>query len=322
MGYKPKGKEQYPMAYASKNRKCPKRIKGPCGAQPMKERISMAKNNNTPIVSSRDNVSVFTFENATVRIFIDKNGGPWFIAKDVCDILGLSNNRKAISSLDDDEKNTVTISDGIPGNPNKTIVSEPGLYKLIMRSRKPEAKSFQRWVTHEVLPAIRKTGGYNTTATLEQLVASPDMVIALANKVKEERAARELAETALHDFTDPAGTYDLKTAAKILNRTPGIKTGANRLAKWLEAHDWCYREKDGKHDLLTPYQRAVEAGWLEVRAYQPFTDSSGKTHRRVQVRITGRGLERIRLLMLTDMQPDSISTVGGREIGLFEELEG
>ena len=191
-----------------------------------------------------------------------------------------------------------------------------------MRSRKPVAKPFQRWVTHDVLPAIRRTGGYNMKASLEALATSPDMVIALANKVKEERAARELAETALHDFTSPAGTYDLKTAAKILNRTPGIKTGANRLAKWLEAHDWCYREKDGKHDLLTPYQRAVEAGWLEVRAYQPFTDSSGKTHRRVQVRITGRGLERIRLLMLTDMQPDSISTVGGREIGLFEELEG
>ena len=274
-------------------------------------------------------MSVFDFKSNAVHVILDGNGDPWFLAKDVCNVLGVrTNNIRAI--VDEDEVRPIpndysVVIGGIStenGGKAPLIVSEPGLYKLIMRSRKPVAKPFQRWVTHDVLPAIRRTGGYNMKASLEALATSPDMVIALANKVKEERAARELAETALHDFTDPAGTYDLKTAAKILNRTPGIKTGANRLAKWLEAHDWCYREKDGKHDLLTPYQRAVEAGWLEVRAYQPFTDSSGKTHRRVQVRITGRGLERIRLLMLTDMQPDSISTVGGREIGLFEELEG
>ena len=288
--------------------------------------------NITTVSESKQNhadVSVFDFKSNAVHVILDGNGDPWFLAKDVCNVLGVrTNNIRAI--VDEDEVRPIpndysVVIGGIStenGGKAPLIVSEPGLYKLIMRSRKPVAKPFQRWVTHDVLPAIRRTGGYNMKASLEALATSPDMVIALANKVKEERAARELAETALHDFTSPAGTYDLKTAAKILNRTPGIKTGANRLAKWLEAHDWCYREKDGKHDLLTPYQRAVEAGWLEVRAYQPFTDSSGKTHRRVQVRITGRGLERIRLLMLTDMQPDSISTVGGREIGLFEELEG
>ena len=288
--------------------------------------------NITTVSESNQNhadVSVFDFKSNAVHVILDGNGDPWFLAKDVCNVLGVrTNNIRAI--VDEDEVRPIpndysVVIGGIStenGGKAPLIVSEPGLYKLIMRSRKPVAKPFQRWVTHDVLPAIRRTGGYNMKASLEALATSPDMVIALANKVKEERAARELAETALHYFTSPAGTYDLKTAAKILNRTPGIKTGANRLAKWLEAHDWCYREKDGKHDLLTPYQRAVEAGWLEVRAYQPFTDSSGKTHRRVQVRITGRGLERIRLLMLTDMQPDSISTVGGREIGLFEELEG
>ena len=288
--------------------------------------------NITTVSESNQNhadVSVFDFKSNAVHVILDGNGDPWFLAKDVCNVLGVrTNNIRSI--VDEDEVRPIpndysVVIGGIStenGGKAPLIVSEPGLYKLIMRSRKPVAKPFQRWVTHDVLPAIRRTGGYNMKASLEALATSPDMVIALANKVKEERAARELAETALHDFTSPAGTYDLKTAAKILNRTPGIKTGANRLAKWLEAHDWCYREKDGKHDLLTPYQRAVEAGWLEVRAYQPFTDSSGKTHRRVQVRITGRGLERIRLLMLTDMQPDSISTVGGREIGLFEELEG
>ena len=87
----------------------------------------------------------------------------WFVAKDVCDVLGLKNSRKAVSSLDDDEKNTVTISYGNEnqhGNPNFTIVNEPGLYRLIFKSRKAEAKQFTRWVTHEVLPDIRKHGMY------------------------------------------------------------------------------------------------------------------------------------------------------------------
>lgn len=100
-------------------------------------------------------IQQFDFKGAALRTLTDENGEPWFVAKDVCDILGLENSRKATAELDQDEKNTVTISDGIPGNPNKTIISEPGLYKLIMCSRKPEAKEFQRWVTHEVLPSIR-----------------------------------------------------------------------------------------------------------------------------------------------------------------------
>lgn len=91
------------------------------------------------------------------------------------------------AELDSDEKNTVTISDGIPGNPNKTIISEPGLYKLIMRSRKPEAKEFQRWVTHEVLPSIRKHGAYMAQQTLDKALTSPDFLIQLATKLKEEQ---------------------------------------------------------------------------------------------------------------------------------------
>lgn len=103
-------------------------------------------------------IQTFNFNASTLRVLTDENEEPWFVAKDICDILGISNNRDAISQLDNDEKNTVVISYGIPGNPNKTIISEPGLYTLIMRSSKPEAHEFKRWVTHEVLPSIRKHG--------------------------------------------------------------------------------------------------------------------------------------------------------------------
>ena len=129
-------------------------------------------------------LQTFTFDDTPLRTLTDEAGDPWFVAKDVCDILGLENSRKATAELDSDEKNTVTISDGIAGNPNKTIISEPGLYKLIMRSRKREAKGFQRWVTHEVLPSIRKRGAYMTQQTLDKALTSPDFLIQLATKLK------------------------------------------------------------------------------------------------------------------------------------------
>ena len=94
---------------------------------------------------------------------IVKDGEPYFVGKDVADILGYTNSRKAIGDhVDEEDKNTVTIRDGIQGNPNLTIINESGVYALIFGSKLPKAKQFKRWVTSEVLPSIRKTGSYNT----------------------------------------------------------------------------------------------------------------------------------------------------------------
>jgi prophage antirepressor-like protein len=101
-----------------------------------------------------------TFQQHTVRtVLID--GVPWFVAKDVCDVLGLENPTKALLNFPDDERNTLTNTEGIifgPGNPNVNIVNEPGLYRLIFQSRKPEAEQFKTWVFTAVLPQIRQTG--------------------------------------------------------------------------------------------------------------------------------------------------------------------
>jgi prophage antirepressor-like protein len=91
---------------------------------------------------------------------IDINGEAWFIASEVCKLLDIKNSRDAVSTLDDDEKSSVAFTDGTSGNPNKTIISESGLYALIFKSKKPSAKKFRKWVTKEVIPAIRKTGSY------------------------------------------------------------------------------------------------------------------------------------------------------------------
>lgn len=110
----------------------------------------------------------FDYEGQEVRV-IDIDGEPWWIASDVCVPLGLSNVSQALTGLDGDEKSSITINDGTPGSPIRAIVSEAGLYSLILRSRKPEAKAFKRWVTHEVLPQIRRTGKCSALALIAQL---------------------------------------------------------------------------------------------------------------------------------------------------------
>lgn len=106
-------------------------------------------------------LQIFDFNGYDVRV-VDRNGDFWFIAKDTCDILGLDNVSEAVKSLDDDERSNISNSDvGQSGGRDPIIISESGLYSLILRSRKPEAKEFKRWITHEVLPTIRKTGSYS-----------------------------------------------------------------------------------------------------------------------------------------------------------------
>lgn len=158
------------------------------------------------------------FESATFGTIraLEINREPWFMAADVCRALEVKNGRDAVSRLDEDEKNTVGLTDGTPGNPNMTIINEAGLYALVLSSRKPEAKTFKRWITHEVLPAIRQHGAYMTEATLERALNEPDFLISLATKLKAEREARralELDKTVLTqqvaELKPKASYYDL-----------------------------------------------------------------------------------------------------------------
>ncbi|MCY8344997.1 Bro-N domain-containing protein [Bacillus haynesii] len=102
---------------------------------------------------------VFNYQDQQVRTVV-KDGEPWFVAKDVCDVLGITDARKSVNLLDEDERNSVPITDSLGRDQETFIINEPGLYSLILRSRKPEAKQFKRWITHEVIPTIRKTGSY------------------------------------------------------------------------------------------------------------------------------------------------------------------
>lgn len=173
------------------------------------------------------------------------DGDPWFIARDVCDALGLGNVGQATSRLDDDERCSVTLNDGTPGNPIKTAVNEPGLYSLVLSSRKAEARAFKRWVTHDVLPSIRRHGGYLTPEKVEEAILNPDTIIRLAQSLKDERARAAALEESVHALADEndalvsevhdmlpkvsiaekliecEGTYTVTEAARLLRQVDG-----------------------------------------------------------------------------------------------------
>ncbi|HHL0972256.1 TPA: phage antirepressor KilAC domain-containing protein [Bacillus cereus] len=117
----------------------------------------------------------------------------WFVAKDVCDVLGINKQRDAYSRLDEDERGSVLV-DTLGGQQNMNAINESGLYSLILRSRKPQAKAFKKWVTSEVLPSIRKHGAYMTPNTINALLQDPDLIIGLASQLKQEQQARQVAE--------------------------------------------------------------------------------------------------------------------------------
>jgi anti-repressor protein len=235
----------------------------------------------------------FTYESTDLRV-VTVNGAPWFVAKDVCNILGLGNVGQALIGLDD-EKSSIIISDGTPGNPNKAIISESGLYSLVLRSRKPEARAFKRWVTHEVIPAVRRHGGYLTPAMTEQVLSDPDTIIRLATDLKAERARRREAERSLTEaapkvlFADAVATSHTSILvgdlAKILKGN-GVDLGANRLFKVLRDEGFLIRREGS--DWNMPTQRSMELGLFEIKE-TAITHSDGHVTVNKTPKVTGKG---------------------------------
>ena len=137
---------------------------------------------NTMLDSTISN-SLQLFQNTEWKIrVVMRDGEPWFVAKDVCECLDIDNPSQAVARLEDDERCLIS-NEALRANGDTTVVSEPGLYSLVLGSRKPEAKAFKRWVTHEVLPSIRKTGGYGIR-TVDDMINDPDTAIRLLTQLK------------------------------------------------------------------------------------------------------------------------------------------
>lgn len=236
------------------------------------------------------------FENSefgAVRV-VDVNGEPWFVAKDVCECLELTNTSQTLSYLDDDEKG-ITTNDTPGGAQEMSIVSEAGLYSLILRSRKPEAKTFKRWITHEVLPAIRKHGGYLTPAKLEEALTDPDTIIRLATNLKAEREKRQALEAqAAADRPKVVFAESIEVAktsilvgemAKLIKQATGCDMGQNRFFEWLRANGYLHKGGSARN---MPTQRCIDAGWMEIKEGTRI-GSSGECHITRTPKVTGKG---------------------------------
>lgn len=228
-------------------------------------------------------IQQFDFKGAALRTLTDENGEPWFVAKDVCDILEISNPSDALKRLDDDERSRFNL--GRQGETN--IVNEAGLYSLVLGSRKPEAHEFKRWVTHEVLPSIRKHGAYMTQQTLDKALTSPDFLIQLATKLKEEQEkVRELEPKAR--FADAVaasdGTCLVGELAKML-RQNGLDIGQNRLFAQLREDG--YLGKTGSNRNV-PTRKAMDLVLFRIKE-TAITHSDGHVTINRTAIVTGKG---------------------------------
>lgn len=157
----------------------------------------------------------FTFEDQQIRA-LTIEGEPWFVGKDVAEVLGYSNSRKAIADHVDSEDKGVTKCYTLGGTQQIAIINESGLYSLILSSKLPDAKKFKHWVTHTVLPTIRKHGAYMTSAKIEEVLTDPDTIIQLATQLKQEREGRLIAEQRIGELTPKADYCDRVLADKSL----------------------------------------------------------------------------------------------------------
>lgn len=232
---------------------------------------------------------VFNYQGNQVRTVLISNE-PWFVAKDVCKILEISNPTMALQRLDYDERAKFNL--GRQGETN--IVNEPGLYTLILGSRKPEAKAFKRWITHEVIPSIRKHGAYMTPETIEKVLTDPDTIIQLATNLKEERAKRMEAEAKLERqkpkviFANAVETSEdtilIGQLAKIITQN-GVKIGQNRLFQWLRENG--FLGKKGAH-YNEPTQYSMELGLFEVKE-RTVNNPDGSVRITRTTKVTGKG---------------------------------
>ena len=232
---------------------------------------------------------------------VEIEGVPYFVGKDVAEILGYTNASKALADhVDDEDKlNNETLSS--LGQRGGWLINESGLYSLILSSKLPTAKQFKHWVTSEILPTIRKHGAYMTDSTLEKALTSPDFLIQLATQLKEEQEQRKELEakcdkqTELLERAKPLVCFAncVKTAdtsilvgelAKIL-RQNGIEIGQKRLFEWLRTNGYLIKSGSDKN---MPTQYSMERGLFEIKE-TVISHSDGHTSINKTPKVSGKG---------------------------------
>ena len=233
-------------------------------------------------------LELFHFKGRQVRT-IQLDGEPWFVAADVCDVLGLNNPSQALSYLDRDERRLIT-NEAWRTNGNMAIVSEPGLYSLVLRSRRPEAKGFRRWIAHEVIPALRQTGGYQMPAISAAAVGSGNLLQfsrrdLLNLAIEAETECEELRpKAAFFDrVADSSDSFSLAETAKMLE-TEGY--GRNNLIKFLRCEGILMASNVAK-------QRYIDRGYFHI-VQSEYQAPDGKPRVKAVTRVYEKGVNYIR----------------------------
>lgn len=239
-------------------------------------------------------LQVFNYNGNEVRT-IQKDGEPWWVLKDVCEVLDISQAVRVAERLDEDEVSQTHITDSLGRQQSTYIINESGLYNVILRSDKPEAKPFRKWVTSEVLPSIRKHGAYMTPQKIEEALLNPDTIIKLATNLKAEREKRmELERQAEKDkpLVTFANSVSVAKAsilvgelAKLLKQN-GVDMGQNRLFTWMRENGYLISRKGTDYNM--PTQRSMEMELFEIKL-TTISHGDGHTSLNKTPKVTGKG---------------------------------
>ncbi|RMC38150.1 phage antirepressor [Lactobacillus sp. ESL0236] len=212
-------------------------------------------------------LKTFEFENHQVRtLTIDDE--PYFVGKDVAEILGYKKARNALSQhVDDEDKKDAPIQGPLGGRQATVVITESGLYSLIMSSKLPTAKKFKHWVTSSVLPTIRKHGAYMTDQKIEEVLTDPDTIIQLATQLKEEREARLIAEQQVNELKPKATYYDriLANPALVTITVIAKDYGMSGAAMNKKLHQLGVQYRQGNIWLL--YSKYQKLGWTQSETH-------------------------------------------------------
>lgn len=232
------------------------------------------------------NIQVFEYQNNKVRT-VDMDGEAWFVLKDVCEVLHLGTTAKVAERLDDDEKGMNQIHTP-GGTQNVTVVNESGLYHVILRSDKPEAAPFRRWVTNDVLPAIRKTGSYNAPQLTRSQLLATALIAAHEELEEKDKQIETMKPKALFADAVSASSQSILVGelAKLLSQN-GIKIGQNRLFAWLRENGYLIKDRK-RTDYNMPTQKSMELRLFEIKETS-IAHSDGHTSINKTTKVTGIG---------------------------------
>nr|DAP42879.1 MAG TPA: repressor domain protein [Caudoviricetes sp.] len=249
---------------------------------------------------NENEIQVWNYESSEIRT-VQVNGEPWFVLADVCKVLELSSPHKVADRLENDERNQIPVTDSLGRYQNTAIINESGLYTVILRSDKPQAKPFRKWVTSVVLPSIRKHGAYMTDQALEKALTNPDFLIQLATQLKTEQEQRRRLETTVAAqskqmeqdkpkvlFADSVAASSssilIGELAKLIKQN-GVDMGQRRLFAWMRENGYLIKRCGSEYNL--PTQRSMERGLMEIK--ETSVIHSGYTTISKTPKVTGKG---------------------------------